>query len=64
MGQPVGTFKCVLCDHVWDGSELILDPMSTHEHWTCGDAFCGANVVKISNEPRQGGKHAAGADNG
>ncbi len=52
MSKPIGTYQCVICARIWDGSELYEDPTSTAIRWTCGDLTCGANVRKISDEPK------------
>lgn len=52
MEQPKGTFKCLVCGLTWDGSELLPDPQNPIAHPICGDAFCGANVTKISENPK------------
>jgi len=41
MEKPKGKFKCRACNSIWDGSQLVLDPMSTAVKWTCADYFCG-----------------------
>jgi hypothetical protein len=53
MEKPIGTFQCVACNEIWDGSKLIQDPKTIGDNWTCGDPFCGANVVKISDDPKK-----------
>ncbi len=50
--KPIGTFRCVGCEEIWDGSELYDDPRSIGKHMTCGNSFCGANVQKISDFPK------------
>ncbi|GAG30010.1 unnamed protein product [marine sediment metagenome] len=49
-GKPKGTYQCLACGKLWDGSELFDDPMVTGRHWTCGDLFCGASVRKVSDK--------------
>ncbi|MFA5107111.1 MAG: hypothetical protein WC497_02145 [Patescibacteria group bacterium] len=52
MDKPTGTYQCVVCDHLWDGSQLYQDPQSLGgKRWTCGDIRCGGNVKKISDQP-------------
>lgn len=46
---PKGTYKCVLCQKIWDGNETFKDPQSIGLRLTCGDLFCGASVRKISD---------------
>ena len=48
MLKPKGKYKCVICDKEWDGSELYEELRTGR--WTCGDLFCGANVVKIEDK--------------
>ena len=50
--KPKGTYKCVACGKIWDGSELYQDPRNIGGRWSCGDLFCGANVIKISDNPK------------
>ncbi len=45
--HPDGKWKCRACKSVWDGSQLVLDPMSTEVKWTCGDYFCGGSCDRI-----------------
>jgi len=55
--KPIGTYKCIVCGGIWDGSELYIDPSPVYRlapgpRWTCGNLFCGANVFKISDKPK------------
>lgn len=49
MPKPEGKFRCLACGLIWDGSQLFQNPQTTREHYTCGDLFCGANVVPITH---------------
>ena len=39
--------RCMTCGKVWDEDQLKDDPMSTAKKKTCGDLFCGVNVVPV-----------------
>lgn len=56
MKKLIGTYQCVACKTVCDGSELHQDPQSITVRWTCSDLFCGANVKKISDLPKAEGE--------
>ena len=56
MEKPTGTYRCFVCEKLWDGSEVIEYPTAEDVHLTCGDAFCGASVIKISDEPKKRAK--------
>jgi hypothetical protein len=43
--ESTGKYKCMVCDNVWEGSQLLRG--------TCGNAFCGANVDKINDKPKE-----------
>lgn len=49
--KPIGTYRCAVCGRVADGAKLYRDPSAFGERWTCANILCGANVVKISDEP-------------
>lgn len=53
MEKPTGTFECLACGRIWDGSELFGDPKSTAPKWECGNLFCGGSVKKISDKPKK-----------
>jgi hypothetical protein len=50
-GKPIGTYQCIVCERVCDGSETYDNPMSTAKRITCSDVLCGANVRRISELP-------------
>lgn len=51
--KPIGTYQCVACKKVWDGSETYRDSQSIGaQRLTCGDLFCGAIVRRISELPK------------
>ena len=50
--KPSGTFRCVICCKEWLGSELKNDSMTYTPHWTCGDLFCGGNIMKIDEQEK------------
>ncbi|MFA6099230.1 MAG: hypothetical protein WCV50_06870 [Patescibacteria group bacterium] len=48
--KPIGTFRCVVCQSLWDGSQLMASSRSYG--FRCGNPFCGACVRKISDKPK------------
>lgn len=46
-----GTYRCLACGSLWDASQVYLDPSRLSLPPTCGDLLCGADVVRISDEP-------------
>ena len=53
-----GTFNCLKCGNLWDGSELrrsTKPPTSVYEPtewvWSCGFFFCCHEVEKVSGDP-------------
>lgn len=50
--KPQGTFKCSVCKTIWDGVQLMRDPSKIGCPVVCGDPFCGAGVIKLSDEAK------------
>ena len=49
MPVRTGTYQCLVCNEVWDSSEVAND---FHGHLSCGNQFCGANVRRVSPKPK------------
>lgn len=49
MNNTIGTFQCCVCRSVWDGSEILDD----RGRATCGDAFCAANIFRLSRKAKK-----------
>lgn len=45
--KPEGTFKCLVCKTICNGSKLRRDPSRLGCPFVCSDPFCGANVLKV-----------------
>lgn len=53
MDKPKGTFKCMACGTIYDGSELEWDHCrGIMGSWTCGNILCSASVLRISDKPK------------
>lgn len=48
MDKPIGEYKCLACNRVMDGSEVLADPSSSW--WVCKDASCGGTVARVETE--------------
>lgn len=46
--KPAGTWQCMACGEVWDGSLLHRDPASIGATvWTCSNWLCGGRCVPV-----------------
>jgi hypothetical protein len=50
MDKPTGTYQCLACGRVCDGSKLIEDVRGPV--WTCEDATCGGTCYPFAAEKR------------
>ena len=49
--DPTGTFQCMKCNKLSDGTSLVLDQSSQPPRHTCGHLPCDGFVEKISHLP-------------
>jgi hypothetical protein len=53
--EPVGTFQCIECGRIWDGSELRYRKLPDgRRYYYCYTITCEASVKKINDEPKPG----------
>ena len=46
--KPDGRWKCRACGAIWDGWQLVCDPMSIiAPRWTCANYFCGGRCDRL-----------------
>jgi hypothetical protein len=53
MVELKGTYECRVCHNIWDGSETYINSQSLGANVPiCGNPFCGADVIKVSDLPK------------